>query len=291
MGVSFKELAGSPLETYGPEGMKAERRILVAWEDRHAIVAELLGDGYEFGGAGRAAYPERAAVVAMRVKLEPWPKSPEDQGAFTDITSDLNSYSGKYTQIAIDYQLLAPGELPEPMEFEEGTFLTYRMDFGGEYEALSGESFRWQYDESIPVPPDAVPKVRVPIAEHHLTWHRVINPPWGAIRNCSGKVNNAAFLGAPAETVLLDGAVADKEFIFVDELRQPQFGWRIAYVFREKSVKVLTPDGGSAAYGWNHRYRSQPPGNPGWDRLSDAQGNSLYPTADFSTLFQFAALA
>jgi len=299
MAVAFKELAGSPSETYSPDGLRAERRILVAWEDRYAMVAELLGDGYEFGGVNRAHYPDRQSVVAIETRLEPWPEAPDDQGAFSDIQSELNSYSGKYALLVVEYELLVTElvglDLPEP---EQGTFMSYRMYFGGEYEDLSGDSLSWASGildpitgERVAVPPDAVPTFRVPITEHHVTWHRVVNPPWAAIRQTAGCVNAAAFLGAPAETVLFDGAKAKKEFIGIDSLQYPQFGWRIEYVFREKVVKIMQKEADPLSYGWNHRYRSLPAENPGWDRLVDAAGNARYRTADFNPLFRFAAIA
>ncbi len=285
MTIAFKELAGSPTETFAPEGMKAQRRILVAWEDRHAMVGELLGDGYEFGTRGRAQYPNRNGVVAMRVKLEPWPQCPEDQGTFADIALDVNSYSGNYATIIIDYELLdTSGSRPKMPNIENETFLTYRMDFGGEYVEIPSQSMQWSDASGVPVPPEAVPTVRVPVVEHHVTWHRVINPPWTAIRNCAGTVNSAAFMGSPAETVLLDGVTADKEFVNIDSLNTPQFGWRIRYVFREKAIKW-----GRNVYGWNHAYRSLPADDPGWSKLVDQAGEGLYRTSDFIPLFQFAA--
>jgi hypothetical protein len=287
MTVAFKELAGSPVETYSAEGLKAQRRILVAWEDRHQMAAELLGDGQEFGGMAQAGYPDCSGVVVMQARLEPWPPCPDDQGAFDDVASQLNSYSGKYVQIVADYELLDASlsrpDLPRP---RSGTFLTYRMDFGGEYAALPGETLYWASDAGIPVPPHSVPVVRVPITEHRVTWHRVVNPPWAAIRSCIGTVNDGAFLGAAAETVLFDGAAADKQFIRISQLKQPEFGWRITYVFREKAIHA-----GGNTYGWNHRYRPLPQDNPGWDKLVDKNNNYLYRTADFGALFQFAATA
>jgi len=284
MTTAFKELAGSPVETYGPDGMKAQRRILVAWENRHGMVAELLGDGYEFGGTQPAQYPDRPYVLAMCVKLHPWPKCPDEQGAFADVAAQINSYSGKYAEIVVDYELLDAGtsrsDLPE---HEEETFLTYRMDFGGEYVELPSHSLVWTSDATIPVPPEAVSTVRVPITEHHVTWHRVVNPPWQAIRDAAGTVNQAAFLGAAAETVLFDGATAEKQFIGIDDLMLPEFGWRITYVFREKAIKY-----GGNVFGWNHAYRSLPHDAPGWDKLKDGNNENRYQTSDFTTLFQFA---
>ncbi len=42
MSVVFKELGGSPREVFEPQAMRAQRRLLVAWEERHALVGQLL---------------------------------------------------------------------------------------------------------------------------------------------------------------------------------------------------------------------------------------------------------
>jgi hypothetical protein len=287
MSTPFKELAGSPAERFSLDAITAQRRLVVAWEDRYAMAAELLGGSYEFGGWRPAGYPGRPFVLAARIRVEPWPPSPETQEPLTDISTQLNSYSGKFALLVVDYELLdettSRDNLPDA---EERTFLSYRMDFGAEYEDLGGQVLRWASDPSLPVPPDAAPALRVPITEHHVTWHRVINPPWAAIRAAVGTVNAAAFLGAPAETVLFDGATADRQLIGVDDLQQPRFGWKMGYVFREKAVGI-----GTGVVGWNHQFRSVPYGSPGWDRLVDAAGNPLYRASDFTALFRFAAQA
>jgi hypothetical protein len=284
MSVPFKELAGSPVELFGPEGMKVQRRLVVAWEDRHRLVAELLGDGYQFGGSPPAGYPGHSGVVAVAVRLEPWSDVPDAQQPFRDVATRLNSYTGRYAQLVVEYELLdttaGRADLPEP---PVNTFLTYRMDFGGEYLALGGQSLRWQSDANLPVPPDALPTIRLPITEHHVTWHRVLRPPWGAIRACTGTVNASTFLGAPAETLLFDGAVARKKFLGLAVLRRPEFCWQVQYVFRERAIKS-----GGVVHGWNHRYRGLPANAPGWDRLVDANGEALYRQSDFAALFQFA---
>lgn len=172
-------------------------------------------------------------------------------------------------------------DLPEP---ESGTFLTYRMSARAEYIALSGQTMHWASDSSVPVPPDAIGSVRIPVIEHRITWHRAINPPWAAIRQCVGSVNNVPFLGAVAETVLFDGASTQRQFVRLNPLQQPEYGWRIDYTFLERAIHV---DG--ATYGWNHRYRSLPQNYPGWDVLLDGNQNALYSTANLATLFQFAA--
>ena len=289
MTVAFKELAGSPVETYEPTGMKAQRRLMCAYEDRYAVVTALLG-GNQVGGPPQAFYPNCPGIVAIRVRIEPFEKRPDNRAAFDDLTADLNSYSGQFVEVVVDYDL--PGtdgshrQLPDP---GQGTILTYRMDFGGEYIKTPSYALRWQSDASMPVTPDPAPTLRIPITEHHVTWRRVMNPPWDTIRYCVGAVNAGPFLGAPAETVLFDGAKADRQFTGLDDLQQPQFGWQITYVFREKSIKALTVNQGQLAVGWNHSYRPESVAGAHWDKLVDQSNGTLYRTVNFDALFQFAA--
>jgi hypothetical protein len=283
--VNFCELAGSPVEEYGPEGMRAQRNLACAWSQRSALVEELLGTGYEFGGRGRAEYPDRRYVVAMRVKIRPFVDRPNEAGQFNAVAEDLNTY--ELAELTVDYELLPFATLPQLPEPEADTFLTYRMDFGGEYQALPAYAFRWQDKPEERPSADVHLTQRIPIVEHHITWHRVSSPPWETIRDAIGTVNNASFMGAAAESVLLDGATADREFIFLDELAEPQFGWRLNYVFREKTIDL----GGGNVGGWNHRYRALPKDDPAWDRPELADGGALlYPQRDFTPLFRFAVV-
>jgi len=285
MGVSFKELAGSPQENYGPDGLKAQRRLLCAWEDRRDLVCELLGDGYDFGGRRRAGLPPGRSVVAMRVSIEPFESRPDYQAQFDDVERQANRYSGQYAEVTVDYELLDAGrsrrDLPEP---EPHTFLTYRMDSWGQYLALAQQSYTWESQPAQAVPADAFPSIRIPYPQHRVQWHRVLDPPWEAIRQAIGCVNTEEFLGAPAETLLLEGLTADHEFIALDAFDEPAYAWRLQYVFREKAIKY-----GGGVYGWNHAYRPLPTTAPGYDRLCDANGAGLYTKADFSVLFRYRA--
>ena len=74
-------------------------------------------------------------------------------------------------------------------------------------------------------------------------------------------------MGADAETVLFDGAKADREFTGLDLTQQAQFGWRVTYVFREKAIKVLDASDSETTYGWNHCYRDVPFPGSAWDKL------------------------
>ena len=282
MSVSFKEFAGSPVETCGPEGMRARRVLLCAWDDRQDVIDQILGDGYEFGGSSRAPYPNTSDVVAMRTRSEPFTNDLVPQ-TFSDLTEGLNQYNG-FAKVTVEYELLVPSERVDAITVESGTFLTYRHGISQMTVTLPEDSLSWQDEPSEFVPSEAVPSIRIPLIEHQLTWHRVVSPPWQAIRNGIGTVNDAAFLGAAAATVLFDGANAEPEFLRIGDLARAELAWRIVYMFREKAVKT----GSGEIVGWNHAYRPLPVGDPGWDELADANGNRPYRSSDFTQMFQFA---
>ena len=71
MAVAFKELGGSPVETYAPGGFFGRRQFLIAWEDRDAFAAEVLGQSAQFGSAPSLTYPGKTSVFATTVRFEP----------------------------------------------------------------------------------------------------------------------------------------------------------------------------------------------------------------------------
>lgn len=296
MAVSFKELGGSPVENFGPEGMTCERRFLVEWADRRAFVAELLGDNFDFGGTGLADYPGTTGIKAVRVRCESFTDKPDHQGAFDDVASDLNTYTSEDASgwdnpcsVTVNYEVLIPTQRDDFPEPEDGTFLTYRMDFGGKYVEAPTPACIWESNPLIEVPPSQAigQTIRIPIIEHHLTWHRVVNPPWQAISDQVGTINNAAFGPSAVGQALFEGCSADKEFTWLGNFLAPQLGWRLSYVFRELRIKMHNPVAQADNYGWNHTFRFNGP-NPGWDRLL-ANNRAAYQETDFATLFKFAA--
>ncbi len=286
MGIDFKELAGSPVKNFGPNGATAHREIVVAYTNEMAMVAELLGDSFVFGGAGQKEFPDLSFLVATKIKSKPRPTdAPDEQGQFTDIETEVNTYPN-FVQLSVDYELRNNMPFPPPEELEDGTFLSYRMDFGGEYIQIGSNTLKWNDQPNQPVDADITPTIRVPIIEHHVTWHRVINPPWATIRSQIGSVNSVGIFGFDAGFLLFDGCTADREFTGIDQLNEPQFGYRMSYVFREKHINVL----GAVDKGWQFTYRTKPENNPGWDTLIDGAGNNIYVTADHNLLFKFAAV-
>lgn len=280
MPVPFKELGGSPVEEYGRDGFRATRQFLIAWEDRDAFAAEVLGAAVSQGDTAGAHYPDKTAVFAVRLRYEPFDPDVPDAKTLPSLTEGLNSYTNSFAKAIAEYETISGPDRPDGPANESGTQLTYRMCFAVDEQLLSARGWKWEDDPSLLLPDDLGLVKRLPATEHHLTWHQVINPPWDVIQSLQGTVNADVFLGCPTETLLLEGAEANKLYRGSLEDGASAFCWRIHYVFRERAIKHA-----GGVYGWNHVYREAP---PGWVRVTSG-GARLYDSADFSPLFQSGA--
>lgn len=294
MTVVFEELGGSPRKHYTRQGMRATREVLIATSDENAFITELLGNtDVGVGAADTAQFPGKSTLLVSGIRSKPHEAVPDDQ-AFSDIEGDLNTYTAdrqpQKLHVTIEYEQEETGSREDLPDVEDGTYLTYRMDKGGEMLSRPGPALTWQDMPGQPVPDDVVPLIRVVLNVHYLSWKRVINPPWTAIREASGCVNGQVpFLGSLQESILFDGCVASREFYGYDDADSAQFGWTLDYVFRERVVLF-----NGIRYGWNHSYRPFPIDNPGMDRLVHRGAGAtegLYPVYDLNALFQMAVIA
>ena len=288
--VAWTELAGSPTESYTPGNVTAQRLFKCPWDDRYTLRNELLGDAAEFGGNTWIQYPGFDSLLVHSVHIEPFHDDQEHKTQ-TDLEADLAEYCN-YAQLTVDYVLM-PVSDREVEDIEDGTFLTYSMDYGGEIIEVDRGSLYWEGAVGEPVKKEAKPTLYIPIIEHHITWHRVINPPWGYISAATGCVNSAEFMGAAADTVLFAGCKAVKDFTLLEQLETPEFGWKLEYLFREKTFtnyRQAAPGIPGLTYGWNHQPRTTPAGTFVWDRLLAFGALRAYWGIPFGPLFQFAAI-
>lgn len=276
MSTLFQELAGSPTEQYTSDGFTATRTFLIAWEDRDAFAAEVMGTASQYGGGTPVQYPGKTSVVAVRLRFEPFDPDAPDVQTLDALTIGLNSYSGSYAKAIVDYDTTSDEDLENSPSSEFGTYLTYSMVHDFDAIALPLDGWQWEDEPTAAVPSDLELVKAVPVTLHRLIWHQVVNPPWSLIHATQGKVNAGEFLGCPAETLLFEGAETGKLYRATADDSGSDFAWQIEYVFRERSVKH-----GGNVYGWNHLYRPDP---AGWDRLTNGS-DLLYDTANFATLF------
>lgn len=276
MSVAFKELGGSPVERYSSHGFGATREFLVAWEDRDAFAIEVLGEAAVHGGNTWVNYPSKPSVFATKLQYEPFDPDNPDQKVISELTEGLNSYSNSFAKATVTYQTVNVQDREDGPVNEIGTHLTYKMNFSMDCEPIAPSGWVWSDNSVAPSSANFELLKRMPVTEHELTWHQVINPPWGTIQEMQGKVNQYEFLGCPAETVLFEGAEANKLFRAGFAEGESAFCWKIRFLFRERSIKQC-----GSSYGWNHFFRANP---FGWQKLVNS-GSYVYDSADFLSLF------
>lgn len=285
MAVVFEELEGSPSFRVTAGGrFQGTRRFKVAWNDCADFVVELVG-GYRmeegsFVYTPPATFPLASHATVVEAQVEPFPPDNPDGSELASLTIGANRY--EYALVTAQYGMLfdatnkSRADLPD---VPAGTYLTYSSDLGAEYESIPGRSFVW-YDDGEPVPDDMYPGILVPTEEVRLAWHRVPSPPWDAMRDLRGKVNDSAFLNHAPGTVLFQGARTSREF----QLQDPGM-FRLDYHFRVREVQSTAS--GSTKYGWNFRYREQAIAGEHWLEIADLDLNRPYAAGDFSALFEF----
>lgn len=277
MGIVFQELAGSPRERHGPDGFRAVRRFLIAWEDREAFAAAVLGRaGANPRPAGR--YPGKSDAYAVSVTFEPAdPASLRTllAGQGDDVSDLLADYTGTPAVAKVEYRGTSPQDRPDGPQPSRGTQLSYRMEPVWDVLPLEASGWRWSDLPQQNLPGDAVLDLLLPQTDHILTWRQVIGPPWRAMRELQGKVNAEPFLECPAGTVLFLGTTAAKLFRGTGEVAP--FCWELTYRFRERAIKH-----GGQVFGWNHRYR----GDPAGFAVPEDDAGPLFESADFDPLFR-----
>lgn len=277
MSVYFRELGGSPVEEYDLAGFHAKREFLINWQDREAFAAEVLGVASTYGARTWVHYPGKASVFAVRLRYEPFDPDNPDPKEIPSLTDGLNSYTLSFAKATVEYETVNDVDRTDGPTNETGTHLTYQMRFAADEQPLPSRGWTWEDRPSLVVPDDLGLIRRIPVTEHHLTWHQVVNPPWEVIARLQGTVNAGLFLGCPAETLLFEGAEANKLYRAGLESEPSAFCWQIHYLFRQRAIKH-----GGGVYGWNHAYRDSP---AGWARLTNGTA-TLYDLSDFAPLFQ-----
>lgn len=286
MAVSFEELEGSPKLQISEQGIVAQRAYRIAWSDWPAFARELIGsyqvvsDSLVF--TAPLEFPGFPNLVVSELEIEPFdPANPDGTGVST-LRSAPNKYSSGGARVtaiyttAFDVKNNARVQLPS---VPDGTYLTYQADLGAEYVTTPARIWQWKdAPGNSQVPADVNPGLLIPQSAFQLVWHRVALPPWDKIRELRGKVNDAAFVGSPAGTVLFLGARITRKFHFI----QDGGFWEVELSFQENTKELSTGD----KVGWNHLYKETKVGSEHWVQIEDEDGNAPYQSGDLSLLFQ-----
>ncbi|MCL2304784.1 MAG: hypothetical protein FWC43_05515 [Planctomycetaceae bacterium] len=270
--MKIQEIGGSPKELYDRNGFSAERVFLVPWEKRQEFTELVLASPEVL------TYPGQAQTAAVRLKMEPLEPDAIELNSVQNIATDLPGYGGSFLKSTVYYESVSDNDRDDLPVTPSGSWITYRMEIGATEELLLLTGWKWSDLPGQALPSDFSGVKRIPYTEHHVTWNQVVGPPWTAILQLQGKVNQVAFLGCEPGTLLFDGAVAYKLYRKNDTINDTpsSFTWQIRYVFRERSIKS-----GGQVYGWNHFYRPSP---PGWVELVNGS-QKFYDSGDFNELF------
>lgn len=300
-GVSFSELDGSPRVHISSQGMTATRIFICPWSSWEDLAHEIIGIYKIVSGTVQLIkhipFPNQPNLVPDEVAVEPlMPDSPDGNTSIT-LGSTLQTYDniirggvGVGARLTVTYrtrfddQSNSRSDLPS---IPQGTYLTYATDLGAELMTIPGRAWKWT---GVAIPggllgPDAHVGVLIPSGSYSLVWHRVLQPPFSAIRDLRGKVNSSTFLGGPAETVLFLGAQISREFQFISDGGY----WRVEYRFAE-SMKELNTAGTYG--GWNHFWKPEKVSGNHWVKVEAADDATVnpYQTADFAPLFAYGTV-
>lgn len=300
MAIQIQELPGSPQEKYSLDSFSATRTFVVPWNQRDAFARYFLGDRLYAceslmpsdeedeslvppsseapvsGPTTRLAYPGKPGVYVDKIVFEPFDPNSLDVSKIARPASTLGEY-GSFAKAIVSYraETTSVDRADSPIA-DAGTGLTYKMVACGESIALSPRGWRWLDDATLPVSDDLQLVKRVPTIEHQLVWSNVVNPPWEKISALQGTVNVDRFLGYAAETLLFEGAEANKIFNGEIDAGAVAYTWQIRFLFRERRIES------NGTRGWNDFYRES---TGTWSRLVDAAGAPLYRSADHASLF------
>lgn len=300
MAVAYEELAGSPTLTMDRQGGTAKRVVKIAWADIEPFLFEV----FPFGNVGfplTASFPGYRWLRAQSVDVEAFdPENPNGQ------SEAVNRYDTGGARVTINY---APNSTEDGEEnqgdmdgADEIVFLENEVNVTGEYLIWPNQGVRWElngagdyvsckggdsdefagatgYDRNVQVSEEIRVGIIIPMIEHSLTWNYVRRPPWIAIRETIGCVNNNKWAGADPETLLFTGVTASRQ-----TTSRGVKAWKVNYKFQEKCVNYPVP-AGEDAIGWNHFLR--PLGKETrWDRLQYGPScRNIYRRRNFRKLF------
>ena len=283
-----EELEGSPILEVDDEGIHATRVFRVPqWESWRAFAGALLGRYELLGGQvvyePPAVFPGFSNLFVQRIRVEPMdPANPRGRATLEGRTAQYPECGARVTaeyRTAYDGEGVSRLKLPR---VSEGTYITYQANTGVEFEATPSRLWQWDDGSNEPLPDDVRPQVVRPQSVHVVTWHRVLNPPFGLISQMRGYVNEGEMFGAAAETVLFAGAQLTRQFHFVDN----GGFWRVRYTFIESTKPFAN---GMGVGGWNHFAKRAGGGGEIWTaikRVNSAPARAAYLSADFTRLFQ-----
>lgn len=238
-----EELTDSPSEQFHPDGFDATRTLVVAWADRHALVAALEFSVYP--------YLPLIGAFARRVSVVPMPAKQTAVGELVE-----------YENAVVTVQYSISSSDPQTQDL-----VTESVEPNAEFRTLDFVDFRWGAIDGDVLKEDEAPGQLLPGHDYVIKFHRLNAVP-AAVITLEGYVNASPFstytLGRtyPAETLLFGGGTPSRkittagaeEFTLTERFHYKSTGWN--KFFRQSTqtyVPIFHKTGGE--------YKNHPLGN------------------------------
>lgn len=266
--TGFEELGGSPKESFTESsGPTVDRKFLVPMNTRLAFVETLVG----------STYPHFPDARVVQIDLQPWHEDLPSSGAIVSPALTSADYADQPCLVTVkygpDYRAKTwPSDIPKPT-IQSGTELRLQIRGGAQFLTVPASSMAWLAADA-PVPEDVNAAILISIGQYQLQWDFVNNPPIEAIEEATGKVNVSPFLGAPAETLLLESYDVSESFVM--SALTPHTN-RVTLHFARRRIQD-----GENTRGWNHDYRETDDGGV-WDKLQ-LNGEDRYQATNFANI-------
>jgi len=245
--------------------LTVEREVVVPWAGHPAWVASQIG----------TLDPMIPLCRCRQAKVEP----------LGPITGPTATYT--YARVTLVYIAEVDSSSPQwPSDaanaptFPGGAQVQVQVRGGGEFMLFPARDLRWADNVSaspsaaIPQEDSGVGRIVIPSQDWVITLSNLATINLPKLTDRLGKVNQAAFIGYPAETVLFESYDVDWQWSL--DGGSPKVTWSVAWHLKVRAIKR-----GANTYGWNHEYR----GADGWVRVKLADNTDRYEKANFSDLF------
>jgi hypothetical protein len=274
--IDFDEIEGSPTRTHGNGHPVITVQGMTAWSDVDGFISYLMPVGTSIGG-------QFGAKLAANQLFRVFDYSVEGFGGMQATgTNGLNTFRLAKWSIKCHVPTGQNLDLTQPYNNDPVPWLNHEMDVGGQRFTLPRQSLKWQSD-SAPITQQATGAIFIATQEHNITWPRLQNPPFAAIRLCANCINNAPVTYAT-------GVIATGQGLFLgakvrsESMSDGTLVRTLTYKISERCLK--SPNGTNLD--WNYCYRddAKSGGVQGWDRpINVATGAVTYNSANFASLF------
>lgn len=280
--VDFHVLEGSGASTHSlDQANTATRLFLVRWSERALFIEQMAALPHPLWGETCAVNH----IASQQLSPETPPSVVMGDPTINDEVYTQNAGFNclivcRYTT---DFSLAPwPCAFPKP-EIPAGTQMVMRTRSSAQIIRVPARKFVSASNPSVTaagyvLDPDGVEgRIYLPTTEFQLQWYYVDEPDAQTWEDdYVGKVNEVAFLGGEAETMLFEGFDIEPSTQFITS---NPFCFTVTCHFRKRRIVD-----GSSIYGWNHEFALE-----GWDRVQMKNGAgqlvNRYLLADFTDMF------